>query len=515
MKNSEFSKRQLSLITRLDKICKKIPEQILPVNIERIELFGSALRNKQNPGDLDLHAYYSDDEYYSNRWNLFYKIFTKMDKNHKLPLDAVLHYLKENFKQEQVKDVEPIFQNWFKDFKWGSLDYEDLSRDKVLRKVILKGVKEIHILDFILIGKKSSIKKSASEVVWSRTSPDVFSNLKKIWMPETLESNLWIDLESLDEQLTLEQSQLSVKKTLFEKLLKSKQKFQTSSDLEKWKKKVLKKYFPNQEIRTSVRSLDNTVLKDYKFERKKYEKFDQDQLQNIVEEKRTSLKSDQKEFNVVSHLWDSLNRWFIQLHEYSEWSKNKNVKTYLAMSVLKNIPKREVDEKEIRDYLKKNKISTHHIFTIPSYNGSKILFRVAETKEKELKLKNYIRSIEIKNEILKSIKPIVHKISKHFLIDIDLKGVDSPDDGLKHNNSPDQFKPILIRIDNYFHNDQIENEQELLDFCKNHDFVFDKNRTRGFSASLDIPVENFSKDEIKSKIKEIFTKTTKQDVLGT
>ena len=59
MKNPKFSKRQLSLITRLDKTCKKIPDQILPVKIERIELFGSALRNKQNPGDLDLHAYYS------------------------------------------------------------------------------------------------------------------------------------------------------------------------------------------------------------------------------------------------------------------------------------------------------------------------------------------------------------------------------------------------------------------------------------------------------------------------
>ena len=157
-----------------------------------------------------------------------------MDRNHELPLDAVLHHLKENFKQEQVKVLEPIFQNWFKDFKWGSLDYGYLSRDKVLRKVILKGVNEIHISDFILIGQKSSVKKSASGVVWSRTSLDVFSNMKKIWMPETLESNLWVDLESLDEQLTLEQSQLSMKKTLFEKLLKSKQKFQTYSDMEKW-----------------------------------------------------------------------------------------------------------------------------------------------------------------------------------------------------------------------------------------------------------------------------------------
>ncbi len=32
---------------------------------------------------------------------------------------------------------------------------------------------------------------------------------------------------------------------------------------------------------------DDTVIKDYNFERKKYEKFDQNQLQNIVEEKRT------------------------------------------------------------------------------------------------------------------------------------------------------------------------------------------------------------------------------------
>jgi hypothetical protein len=528
MKNSEFSKRQLSLIGRLDKICKKIPKQILPVNIERIELFGSALRNKQNPGDLDLHAYYSDDESCSFLWNLFYEIFTKMDRNHELPLDAVLHHLKENFKQEQVKVLEPIFQNWFKDFKWGSLDYGDLSRDKVLRKVILKGVNEIHISDFILIGQKSSVKKSASGVVWSRTSLDVFSNMKKIWMPEILESNLWVDLESLDEQLTLEQSQLSMKKTLFEKLLTSKQKFQTYSDMEKWENKVLKKYFPNQKMRSSVGFCDDAVLKNYEFERKKYEKFDQDQLQNIVEEKRTSLKSAQKEFDVVSHLVRSLNQWYVRLHENPEWSENENVKTYLAMRALEDIVKREVNEKDIRYYLKKNKIPTRHIFTIPSHGGSGTLFRVAKTKEKELKLKNDIRSIEIKNEILKSIKPIVNKISKRFHVKIVLNGISNAydeygDSGDFYSNSPDQFKPTLVKIYHYFHNDEIEKQQELWDFCKNNNFVFDK-RERGFyassdmrgsSASLDIPIENFSKDEIKSKIKEIFTKTTKQDALGT
>ena len=510
MKNSEFSKRQLSLVTRLNKICKKIPEQILPVKIERIELFGSGLRKKPNPGDLDLHVYYSKDDSCSFLWDLFYDIFTKMKKNHELPLESVLHHLKENFKQEHVKVLEPIFQNWLKDFKWGSLDYGDLRRDKVLRKVILKGVKEIHISDFILIGETSHVKRSASGLVWSRTSLDVFSNMKKIWMPKTLESNLWIDLESLDEQLTLEQSQLFMKKTIFEKLLKSKQKFQTYSDLEKWEKKVLKKYFPGQKMRDGVGFFDDVVIKDYKFERKKYEKFDQNQLQNIVEEKRTSLKSAQKEFHVVSHLVDSLNQWYIRLHEHPEWSENENVKTYLAMRALEDIAKREVNENEIRYYLKKNKISSRHIFTIPSYRGNRTQFRIADTKEKEIKFKNYIKSIEIKNDILKSINPIIHKISTHFHVDVILNGEHDPYDEfaslkLSSSNSPDQFKPILVKIDNYFHSDEIE--QELLDFCKNHNFVFSEKSKYGFSASLNVSIENFSKDEIKSKIKEIFIKS--------
>ena len=56
---SGFSKRQLVLLERLEKVCQRAAADDLPVRIEEVWGFGSFFRLKESPQDLDLAIKYS------------------------------------------------------------------------------------------------------------------------------------------------------------------------------------------------------------------------------------------------------------------------------------------------------------------------------------------------------------------------------------------------------------------------------------------------------------------------
>src|SRR5690348_2687797 len=95
-----LSKKQSSLTQRLQQVCNKINHNVLPLEVNRVEAFGSYIRGKQNPNDIDLIVYYNDNQGMTYLYDLLKTIFTEMKVDYKsTPKENVSQYVSENFKK--------------------------------------------------------------------------------------------------------------------------------------------------------------------------------------------------------------------------------------------------------------------------------------------------------------------------------------------------------------------------------------------------------------------------------
>lgn len=335
---------------------------IFPVKITRVEIFGSALRNKPVPGDLDIAIRYLEDPSVKLLHDLLREIFEKMPRiEFETPKDAVLNYVentyKNNFKRETLDFIKSVYSIWLDSFKWSSLIYPWIvpHPQTIVKKMLIKGTKEIHIEHFSKESEKHTSVATIFETIWDNNNRDIFTNISRIFSPDLLKKNVLKELENIDIQLRTHKKQIKIATKAFQILQQSEIDFSKKDDTRDWVKKQMCELFPKINSELVYKSLvisnfDNSNF-NLKFNKKLFEVKSLDELQKIIERKRTVLKEAIQELFVIRtslyYLIESREK------EPSFWGRYLTIDSYVCVRVLQSVPKRDVSEKNIRKFLKK------------------------------------------------------------------------------------------------------------------------------------------------------------------
>ena len=195
-----YTKRQESLIRRLERICHNIDN--LPVHVEKILVFGSFLRRKPEPGDVDIALIYSD---YKDEWKRLTNILGR-----RVTLNGVNEFARplDQLMSRIPTDLKPFSEKWLGLLKWGSIKgvcYHVVCMDepsKVIQKILLKGTREIKLMGMYGPLYQEKIPSCSSGVIWTAESPDVRKNIERLWSEETLWKNTYIDFVCILEDIT-------------------------------------------------------------------------------------------------------------------------------------------------------------------------------------------------------------------------------------------------------------------------------------------------------------------------
>lgn len=204
-----------TLLRNLEKACRRILEENLPVEIVEVQVFGSFLRGKPRPHDMDLRVIYGFDEECWEEWLHMVRVLEQMfwdesigDKVESLwrkdiPFKEVaMGELRDDLK---ARGVNPV---WASCFSWTNLldsswSPSALSWEKVVRRRLLRGMKGIR-MQFVRVkdaGESGFLVAENFRLAWSREHPDVRKNLE--WESEEEMSDfLKRELDHLSKQLS-------------------------------------------------------------------------------------------------------------------------------------------------------------------------------------------------------------------------------------------------------------------------------------------------------------------------
>lgn len=200
-----------TLINNLQRIADNIPKLELPAEVNGIYAFGSILREKENPHDIDLVVLYSMTQEQAKRWETFRKNFSsgygdehtiRKIQKYLVPYQTKSISLCDAVKNEELSsilrehEIEPV---WAGCFSWTDvLGYDPYGFDpeinKVLRRMIFGRFKGFQVKfsygESLPDGYIPMMVAKNHCLAWSKEKPDVKTNLLKRSVDEKMVHDL-------------------------------------------------------------------------------------------------------------------------------------------------------------------------------------------------------------------------------------------------------------------------------------------------------------------------------------
>ena len=438
-------KRQ-TLINNLKKVVNRVDQLDLPVTIQKIYGYGSLIRGKENPGDLDLILIYNKTIEQEIRFNVFYKSFIKyitenFDELWKIHQEISFNdYISQKHVIEKLKKKNIVLE-WTKTFSWTTVLYNyntfQPNLNEITNKLLLKNIKGLHA-DFL--SKDFDLTKSLERyyLLWSYKSPNIDKN---------------IDILPINELILYK-----IDKFILDFKENKKELLNLQLDIIKMSKGI--------RINISFKNLNN-LHPEIKYNRKESPVI----LSKKCELARTETKKCRIEIQLLNLMKEVLTKWYdlkkILLENNENNYSNKEI---FAFFLLKKHSEKYLKEKNLRRILKI--INIPEEYTISTYKCEKYLNKCTYTYILEsnfIKRKKLFEKSQIEKKRNKYIIPIrknIEKINNNFWVFVELNGV--------------KPKKVDIFYESY-------NNHNKIHFFINKGFkVTKKNNIKGFFAESNV-----------------------------
>ncbi len=214
-----WSKKRLSLVKSLKSIAKRLELEATPVHITELWAYGSFIRPKEEPGDIDLMVFYKPDEVLDQKVSRIRGfLHGNLGANHDLrkaawnqtfegKVDLLVDELDRLFGPDKRHRIwlEASRARWVQSARNYSVYVMSIDIDRVVRTVLLGRMRNIHIdpTNGIrpLAEKTETLSEKPHRLLWSEGARDIDSNLRLISQaaPEAADSELPRFVEQYDQ----------------------------------------------------------------------------------------------------------------------------------------------------------------------------------------------------------------------------------------------------------------------------------------------------------------------------
>lgn len=300
-------------------LCQRAASEPIPVRIEEVWAFGSFIRLKEKPGDLDLAVKYSERH---PLWEKFDKEMQEAIRAHRrergdypTPADALQAELR---KTNSPGDHRGLYARWAKFTTWGRVDRDwmlgrGIYWDGVTREMLLEGLPRVHIAQMEPADSKFWLLTEVRVLVWSREKPDVEKNLDLALGSKGLGRNLANEIAGFDRQMEPLRFESKIQGALYKTVSsKSVSKAELASP-----NSLAKRIFPREDPKRIDACLKNPQ-EFFSEEVKKpinkdalasYLSLPTQELQSLAEKRRVELKAAHDEVEVLRHMVDAAVEW--------------------------------------------------------------------------------------------------------------------------------------------------------------------------------------------------------------
>lgn len=420
------------LIKNLKRLVARIEEGITPLKIVEVWIFGSFLRMKPDPGDLDLILFYNKDPSFDNEVEKFRQLIIELGKNNDdIKLLETL-YKDNKLACEKLGHIFPDLpvHIWIKHIKTTGpmktyIPYNFNASD-VTKKVLKNRMKHIQISQIEDINNKeklfSTMTAKTFKLAWSINNRDIDLNLENI--SESSYEAITSEINNFLIQVNRYESYYHILKNTIKYINNNIQNYNSVLDNEtliKYIKKVgnernIKEQYLNWIIYQIIQSkyeeepsLD-TIVTNIDIQ-KGIENIIDDknifQLSVICEEMRSGIKRYQLKCKVAVIL---LKQIINPSEDYNIPPLEKRV-LYAAFRAFSWIPMYEVNDEIKREVLIDTKLS-HLSRNIILYErfGARTTYWLEESEERIIKLNELTKIGRAEKEHAKYIRPIIRKI---------------------------------------------------------------------------------------------------------
>jgi predicted nucleotidyltransferase len=395
-----------TLINNLKRIVDNIPKLDLPAEVTSIYAFGSILREKKNPHDIDLFIRYTMTPEQIKRWERFEKNFSTCDNNgnsirklekYLLPYQARRIPLNETVKNEELANIlrqHGIEPTWAGCFSWTRvLGYNPYgfrpSIETVMRKMIFgrkaKGLQtEFSQVYFPTIEDIHSLTARNYCLGWSKEKPDVEANLLRRSIEEKLSHNT----KELDHFIGQEIPRL--KKNFLEA------------------KELVMKSTVKAKIKLDMDALES---KHVEIQRTGTESFLE--IAEKCEQARLEMNNFQDEtrvLEIIAYTLGSSDRI-----DYWVNSKGYSIEEYISRNVIEDSKRSYLSESRAREILRILGMPEGNIITIKRH-GFGTQYELARTAEEKSRLLAEIETEKKRAKLLKIITRTVRSIDRRARI---------------------------------------------------------------------------------------------------
>lgn len=500
MANPSFSKRQAALNQRLEALCSRAEKEDLPIIVEEVWGFGSFFRLKERPKDLDLGVKYSD---FHPLWQKFNDVIEKVlsarwesTTSYPSPGDALREELS---KSNDGAVLWSTFSAWIEGLTWdamarGIIPEEAYNWDIVTRRMLTRNLPGAKVMTFAKVGEKFHLATEAVLLIWSRSKPDVKSNLLVAFSPKSMKDNMVVELAGFDEQLSAVKFELDVKTRLYKSLIPlPPEAFPPEDDNRAWHewlvsrakelvppkdgeraKKLFEGPSPFAEEAASPKRVDDGAA---------YRNMELRDLQEATERKRAEMKDGHREIEVVKALLDAVVDWKSRRLDRDTYHARYTIEVWLAQRALKNSHKKIVDEEQIRQILRRHDLPEGRILKRMGFRGH---YKLPEGDEEATEIKLSNAKFEAQHNLSKVVRNEVRKLNERLNVWVEVG---------------DNLRPSFVNLAYHvLKGNRDKKAGTLLKWCRSRGFKVEE-RPWATYAELRIPVRG-SKDagEIASRV---------------
>ena len=361
-------------------VCKRAQDLELPLVVDELWAFGSAIRAKEAPGDVDLVAKYSK---FHPAFDIFKVACHDMvrrygwsDDQPDSPSIALAEFLKSI--PDNIQNTA-LFLSWIEGISW-SVIFRDICPDMfgydasgLTKRILLRSARGIHIMQTVPVGEKGWVAAKAYQLIWSKSRPDLYENLKTVLSSETVRETCILEYRNFETQMHPLAAKVKVLHVMLPLLMHHDGPFRNYEDCNKWLIENAAVNFPeyghemlerifkyddlSQENVPGITQLD--ISPDEAIE----------VLKARVEERRKEVKATH-ELNLV--IGRAL--WFVKDGKSRMAYKGKELEEFVAERTIEDVPKRNVPEERIREILRSLGLPEDRIEAVRGYG--KVLYRV-------------------------------------------------------------------------------------------------------------------------------------------
>lgn len=354
------------------------------MRIEELWGFGSVIRGKESPGDIDLVAKYSS---FHPAYEAFKPVSQEAIKKYgwendcpPTPKDALLQYM--SSLPDDIAKKKILFASWLEGVTWGVL-FKDMIPDmygweweSITKRILHRGLRGIHVMRFAHTGDKAYLNAKAYQLFWSRDKPDLYSNLQLVFSSEEIRKSCLTELENFETQLAPLKIELEIIGHLFPRLLRYDSQFKSINDCTIWLMGQAKEAFRKYPETVLKQLIEHGKVSDPQPIPTIQAEIPLNSLKEQVENKRKEVKQLQQEREVLSMVLWSVK----ELKSGMPGVASSKLQEQVALRTIKDVPKYFVEEAKIRECLRKLSLPENKVETV-KYDGSRTHYRFKHDDE--------------------------------------------------------------------------------------------------------------------------------------